>query len=72
MSKLKLGPLVDDRPVKVSFEIPASIHRDLIAYAEALALETGQSTIEPTRLIAPMIDLFMASDKGFKRTGRGS
>ena len=56
----------------VSFEIPASIHRDLIAYAEALALETGQSTIEPTRLIAPMIDLFMASDKGFKRTGRGS
>jgi hypothetical protein len=31
MTKLKLGPLVDDRPVKLSIELPASVHRDLVA-----------------------------------------
>jgi hypothetical protein len=37
MTKLKLGPLVDDRPVKLSIELPASVHRDLVAYGEQLA-----------------------------------
>ena len=37
MTKLKLGPLADDRPVKLTVELPASIHRDLAAYAAALA-----------------------------------
>jgi hypothetical protein len=36
MTKLKLGPLVDDRPVKLSIELPASVHRDLVAYADYL------------------------------------
>ena len=31
MTKLKLGPLPDDKPVKVTVELPASLHRDLIA-----------------------------------------
>ena len=31
MSKLKLGPLPDDKPVKVTVELPASVHRDLVA-----------------------------------------
>ena len=31
MTKLKLGPLTDDKPVKVSVELPAAVHRDLIA-----------------------------------------
>ena len=34
MTKLKLGPLVDDRLVKLSTELPASVHRDLVAYAD--------------------------------------
>ena len=29
MTKLKLGPLADDRPVKLSVELPAAVHRDL-------------------------------------------
>jgi hypothetical protein len=36
MSKLKLGPIADDKPVKVSLELPASLHRDLVAYADYL------------------------------------
>ena len=41
MTKLKLGSLLDDKPVKLSIELPASVHRDLVAYAEVLARETG-------------------------------
>ena len=35
MTKLKLGRLVDDKPVKLSIELPASVHRDLVAYGAA-------------------------------------
>jgi hypothetical protein len=72
MSKLKLGPLADDKPVKVSLELPAALHRDLIAYAEALARETGQTVTDPVRLIAPMLERFMATDRGFSRARRSS
>jgi hypothetical protein len=34
--KLKLTAVVDDRPVKLAVELPAALHRNLIAYAEIL------------------------------------
>lgn len=68
MTKLKLGPLVDDRPVKVSVELPGPLHRDLLAYAEVLALETGQPVSDPVKLIVPMLERFMATDRGFARS----
>ncbi|BAB53142.1 msr6956 [Mesorhizobium japonicum MAFF 303099] len=37
MAKLKLGPIADDKPVKVTVELPAPLHRDLSRYAEILA-----------------------------------
>ena len=67
MTKLKLGPLADDKPVKVAVELPASVHRDLIAYAEVLGRETGQQVEEPVKLIVPMIERFMATDRGFAK-----
>ena len=36
MAKLKLGPLADDKPVKVAVELPAQLHRDLIDYADPM------------------------------------
>ena len=69
MPKLKLGPILDDRPVKLSVELPADLHRDLVAYAEALSRETGQQ-VEPTKLVAPMLARFMAADRGFARLRR--
>ena len=66
MTKLKLGPIRDDKPVKITLDLPADVHRDLVAYAEALARETGQ-THEPTKLIAPMLARFMATDRGFAK-----
>lgn len=70
MAKLKLGPIADDRPVKVSIELPAAVHRDLIAYAEVLARETGQVAPEPAKLIAPMVARFMETDRAFSKARR--
>ncbi|WP_114389619.1 DUF2274 domain-containing protein [Notoacmeibacter marinus] len=67
MSKLKLGPLVDDKPVKLTVELPAAVHRDLTDYAEVLGRESGQPVEEPAKLIAPMVERFMATDRGFAK-----
>lgn len=70
MAKLKLGPIADDKPVKVTLELPADLHRDLAAYAEVLARDTGQPAADPTRLIAPMLERFMATDRAFAKARR--
>ncbi len=70
MAKLKLGPITDDKPVKVTLELPAGLHRDLIAYAEVLARETGQPATDPVRLIAPMLERFMVTDREFAKARR--
>ncbi len=72
MSKLKLGAIADDKPVKLTVELPASVHRDLVAYSEALARESGQSIAEPSRLIAPMLARFMATDRAFAKRRRAN
>lgn len=69
MPKLRLGALPDDKPVKVTTELPAPVHRDLVAYAEALARESGQR-VDPAKLIAPMLARFMATDRGFAKARR--
>lgn len=70
MTKLKIGTLPDERPVKVSIELPASVHRDLLAYAKAVASESGQPISDPGKLIAPMLARFMATDRGFAKLRR--
>lgn len=70
MAKLKLGALDDERPVKVSVELPATVHRDLISYAEVLARETGRPIGEPVKLIVPMIERFMGTDRAFTKAMR--
>lgn len=70
MARLKIGTLSDDKPVKMTLELPASVHRDLVAYAKAVASESGQSISDPGKLIAPMLARFMATDRGFARLRR--
>ena len=69
MTRLKLGSLPDDKPVKLTVELPAQVHRDLAAYAELLGRESGHPA-EPTRLIAPMLARFMATDREFTKARR--
>ncbi|MGY8664241.1 DUF2274 domain-containing protein [Bradyrhizobium sp. UFLA05-109] len=70
MAKLKLGAITDDKPVKVTHELPANVHRDLTAYAELLALESDQPAGDPVKLIAPMLARFMAMDRAFAKLRR--
>ncbi|WP_430640452.1 DUF2274 domain-containing protein [Bradyrhizobium zhanjiangense] len=43
--------------------MPASVHRDLVAYAEILEQETAQPVQDPTKLIAPMLVRFIMADR---------
>ena len=64
MAKLKLGAIADDKPVKLTVELPAEVHRDLAAYADVLARETGQSIADPAKLVA------LATDRAFAKARR--
>jgi hypothetical protein len=62
MGKLRLGAIVEDKPVRMTIELPAALHRDLLAYA---------APHQPAeRLVAPMLALFMASDRAFAKGRR--
>ncbi|MDI6028382.1 DUF2274 domain-containing protein [Corticibacterium sp. UT-5YL-CI-8] len=71
MAKLKLGPLADDKPIRVTIELPAQLHRDLVAYGRLLA-EPGTPPIEPVRLIVPMLERFVVTDRGFAKARRSA
>ena len=71
MPKLKLGALLDDKPVRLTVELPAEVHRDLVAYAEIMGRDTGQA-VEPAKLVAPMLARFMAADRAFAKARRAA
>lgn len=65
---LRLGTVFEDRLIKLTLELPAALHRDLLRYAQVHAVEQGLAgPLPPERLIAPMLEAFMDSDRGFTR-----
>ena len=72
MSKLKLSAIADDKPVKLTVELPTAVHRDLTAYAEILGRESGRSILDPAKLVAPMLARFMTTDRAFVKARRAS
>ncbi|MCG5233817.1 DUF2274 domain-containing protein [Xanthobacter oligotrophicus] len=70
MVKLKLAPITNDKPVKVALLLPGALHRDLVAYAEVLAWETGEPAPDPVKLIVPMLERFIATDREFAKARR--
>lgn len=67
MAKLRLQGLSDNKPVKITLELPAGVHRDLVVYAEILAEQSRQSISDPVRLIVPMLTRFMATDRAYAK-----
>jgi len=57
-----------------AFNTPAenrtSEQQAVVAYSDALACETGQSISDPSKLIAPMLARFMATDRAFAKRRR--
>ena len=72
MTKLKLGPLTEEKPVRITIDLPGRLNRDLIEYAEALGRESGRASTDPKKLIVTMLERFIASDRGFSAARRGS
>lgn len=72
MPKLKLGPIEDDKPVKLTVEFPAGVYRDLLVYAQVLSKETTQPAAEPAKLVPLMVERFMATDRAFTSARRGA
>lgn len=69
MPKLKLGPLPDDKPVKLTITVSAELAALLKAYAEAVGSASGRVTaIE--RMIPPIVERFVRSDRAFMRQHR--
>lgn len=70
MTRLKLADLADEKPVRVTVELSARLHRDLLAYAAAInGGETkGAPAIE--RIVPPMLDRFIATDREFAKARR--
>ncbi|UFS67263.1 DUF2274 domain-containing protein [Paracoccus denitrificans] len=72
MVKLKLGPLPDDKPVKLTVELSASLHRNMVLYGEILGHARAQGAVEPIRLIVPILERFIATDRGFVKARKAS
>lgn len=72
MAKLKLSAIEDDKPVKATVEFPATVWRDLQAYADILGREHQQTPAEPVKLVPVMVARFMATDRGFSKARKGA
>lgn len=68
MTRIKLADLADEKPVKLSVEVSAKLHRALQDYAVALNCGETKGAPPPERLIPPMIERFIASDRSFAKT----
>jgi hypothetical protein len=64
MTKLRLGPILDDKPVRRTVHLTAALDAELSAYAEAYASEFGQQ-LAVEKLIPPMVERFIRADRGF-------
>jgi len=63
---LKLGPIPDRSPIKLSLLLAPNVHAALNDYAAIHAREYGQE-VPVTDLAALMIEKFLHSDAAFKR-----
>lgn len=70
MTRLKLSDLADEKPVRLTVEISARLHRELVSYAVALNDGEAKGAPPPERLIPPMIERFMATDRSFAKARR--
>ena len=71
MSKLKIGAIDNEKPVTLTIKLSAGLHRDLVAYADAIKLESGQLA-NPASLVPPMLKRFMATDRAFAKARRAA
>lgn len=72
MTRLKLADLADEKPVRLTVEVSARLHRELLAYATVLNEGDTKGAPAPERLIPPMIERFIATDRSFAKSRRAN
>lgn len=70
MPRLTLADLADEKPVRLTIEISARLHRELLAYAVAINAGDPKGAPSAERLIPPMITRFIANDRSFSKSRR--
>lgn len=72
MTRLKLADLADEKPVRLTVEMSARLHRELLAYAVALNGGEAKGAPSPERLIPPMVERFIATDRSYAKVRRSA
>ena len=67
MTRLKLSDITDGKPVTLTIEIPARVHRRLVEYGVVLNGGVSEGAPVPELLIPPMIERFVAGDRDFAK-----
>ena len=70
MTRLKLADLADEKPVRLTVEVSARLHRELLTYAIALNDGDAKGAPAPEKLIPPMIDRFISTDRSYAKSRR--
>jgi len=71
MTKLRLGPVAEEKPVKLTLELPGGLMRDVLDYARVHArLNALEAALPPERILPAMIDRFIAGDREFSKQRR--
>ena len=70
MTRLKLSDISDEKPVRLSFEIPARLHRRLVDSGIVLNGGVAKDAPQPAALVAPMLERFIAGDREFAKARR--
>lgn len=72
MTRLKLSDIADEKPVRVTIELSSRLHRELLAYGAALNGGDPKGAPTPERLIPPLIEKFITSDRSFTKIRRSN
>jgi hypothetical protein len=71
MSKLRLGIIAEEKPVKLGIELGGAVMRDLADYARVHAAANNLAEpLPPERLVPAMIEHFMSGDREFRKLRR--
>lgn len=71
MTKLRLGPIAEEKPVKLTLEIAGELMREISDYSAIHARSTGLAgPLPPEKIIPAMVARFIAGDREFSKQRR--
>ena len=70
MTRLTLDDITDEKPVRLTLELSARLHRELLEYGVALNGGEVKGAPSPERMIGPMIERFIKNDRSYSKSRR--